>query len=260
MNAADSWPCPADMTECDQFVLYRAERINGRFTKVPYATSGRKASSTDSRTWASFEAVLAVLKAQPGRYSGIGFVFEESNNFTFIDVDHCLDAEQNLAPCVTGLVERFSDSFMEVSPSGTGLHIFVRGRIPTNLPGILLSESGVSIEMYSRARYATLTGRIFRGAPLQLEDHAADLARIYERLTSGKQKTWPLQPLQGGRIQYGHQHSTLVSIAGTLRARRVCDEAILACLMAINRYECERPGSADAISRIVQSTRQWGKR
>ena len=76
-------------------------------------------------------------------------------------------------------------------------------------------------------------------------------------LTKNRQHTWPLQPLQGGRIPYGKQHSTLVSIAGTLRARRVCEEAIEACLQLINEKQCERPGPPAEDRRIVQSSRRW---
>jgi len=63
--------------------------------------------------------------------------------------------------------------------------------------------------------------------------------------------------LQGGRIPCGQQHSTLVSIAGTLRARLVCDEAIETCLQIINTRQRERPGPAENIARIVRSSRRW---
>jgi hypothetical protein len=116
------------------------------------------------------------------------------------------------------------------------------------------------IEMYDHGRYFTVTGRAFRGAPLQIENHSDDLAALYQRLTGAGRRTWPLQPLQGGRIPYGLQHNTLISILGTLRARRVCDEAIEACLQAINEYQCERPGPRVNISRMVQSSREWGTR
>jgi hypothetical protein len=81
---------------------------------------------------------------------------------------------------------------------------------------------------------------------------------LFDHLTSGKRSHWRLQPMPGGRIPYGQQHSTLVSIAGTLRARRVCDEAIEACLQVVNARQCERPGSQDNIARIVKSSRHWG--
>jgi hypothetical protein len=49
----------------------------------------------------------------------------------------------------------------------------------------------------------------------------------------------------------------LVSIAGTLRARRLCEEAIEACLQIVNAKQCERPGTPENIRRIVRSSRHW---
>jgi hypothetical protein len=83
---------------------------------------------------------------------------------------------------------------------------------------------------------------------------------MYGKLTQKVRKVWPLQPLDGGRIPHGQQHSTLVSIAGTLRARRVCEQAILACLLAINEHQLEQPAPAENIARIVRSTRSWSAR
>ena len=91
------------------------------------------------------------------------------------------------------------------------------------------------------------------------KNHSDDLLALFNKLTSHR-TTWPLGPLRDGRIPYGQQHNTLVSIAGTLRARGICDHAIENCLQAINQYQCERPGSRANISRIVQSTRRWGAR
>jgi hypothetical protein len=115
---------------------------------------------------------------------------------------------------------------------------------------------GGAIELYDHARYFAVTGRLFRGSPLQIEDHTKDLLMLYNSLTAGR-RAWPLRSLPGGRILYGQQHSTLVSIAGTLRARGVCDEAIDACLQAINAHQCEKPGPPQNIARIVRSSRKW---
>jgi hypothetical protein len=110
--------------------------------------------------------------------------------------------------------------------------------------------------LYDHARYFTVTGRAFRGAPLEIEDHAGDLLMLYDRLTGGR-KGWPLQPLPGGQIPHGRQHNTLVSLCGTLRTRGVCDEAIEACLQIVNEQQCEKPGPREHISRIVRSSRKW---
>ncbi len=247
---------PDDLSEHDQWVLWRYEEQNGRATKVPYQLGQQRASSTDPSTWASFEAVINEWRSALNWYAGVGFVFSSYDPFCGIDIDDSLDAAGNLKPWARGIVERLSDTYMEISPSGVGLKTWVRGAVPANLAGVSVGDG--QIEIYDHARYFTVTGRSFRGAPLQIEDHSADVRALYDHLTRSKKYRWTLQPLSGGRIPYGQQHSTLVSIAGTLRARRVCDEAIEACLQIINVRQCERPGPQDNIARIVRSSRRWG--
>jgi hypothetical protein len=246
---------PDDLTERDQWVLWRFETRNGRPTKVPYQVTDRLADVSRPATWTTFEDVLNEWRRNPRRYSGLGFVFCNEDPFAGIDLDDSLDDRGAVKAWARGIVERFSDTYMETSSSGKGLKIWARGLLPANLPGVKVGEG--AIELYDHARYFTVTGRAYRGAPLQVEDHADDLLALYQRLTGGR-RGWPLQPLSGGRIPHGQQHNTLVSICGTLRRRGVCDTAILACLQIVNREQCEKPGSPDDVKRIVESSRRWG--
>jgi hypothetical protein len=240
---------PDDLAELDQWAVWRLEAGS----KIPYRTNGRRASSTDLRHWGGLEEARRALEG--GRYSGLAFVFVFDDGLVGIDLDDCIAGADALQPWARGIVERFGDTYVETSPGRKGIKIWARGKLPSNLPGVKVGDGAV--EMYDHARYFTFTGHAFRGAPLQVEHHEADLLRLYEHLTRGR-KTWPLQPLQGGRIPHGQQHSTMVSIAGTLRARRVCDQAISACLLSINEHQCERPGPPENIARIVRSSRRWG--
>src|SRR5260370_2582097 len=54
-------PCiPTALQKRKQWVAWRAERRDGRWTKVPYdPKTGRMASSSDSKTWASIDEPLA---------------------------------------------------------------------------------------------------------------------------------------------------------------------------------------------------------
>ena len=258
--AVQTFAVPSSLAELDQWGLWRPELVGQRTTKVPYsAIDGRKASSTDPARWVSFDAAAAAWARAPQRYAGLAFVFLRGQGLVGVDLDDCLDMAGLPKDWASGIIERFSDTYMETSPSEQGIKIWARGEIPANVPGVKVADG--SIEMYDHGRYFTVTAKAFRGAPLQVEDHAADLLRLYEYLVRPRKvKDWPLQPLAGGRIPHGQQHSTLVSIAGTLRARRVCDEAVLACLQAVNVHQCEQPGSPEAIARIVRSTRLWGAR
>ena len=240
---------PDDLAELDRWGVWRSE--DGR--KVPCRTDGRRASSVAPNDWGELEAARAALRR--GSYSGLAFCFFEQDGLIGIDLDHSLNPDGTCKPWAAGIVTKFGDTYSESSPSGGGLHIFARGSLPAAV--VVKVEDG-GIEAYSAGRYFTYTGQRFNCAPLQVEDHAEDLKVLYERLTQGKRRGWPLQPVEGGRIPYGQQHSTLVSIAGTLRARRVCDEAIEACLQVINARQCERPGPPENIARIVRTSRSWG--
>jgi len=250
---------PADLTELDRWVLWRLEPVGARNAKVPKSVDGRNASSTDAARWAAFEEVIDAWARNPKGYAGVGFVFAPEDGLVGIDLDDCLTPEGKLKEWACGIVERFGDSYSEISPSRLGIKIWARGKLPENVPGVKVADG--SIEMYDHARYFTVTGNVFHGAPRHVEDHAADLLRLYEHLVRPRNaKDWPLQPLAGGRIPHGQQHQTLLSVCGTLRARRVCDEAIMACLQAMNHRQCEQPGTPEAIARMVRSTRTWGTR
>lgn len=125
---------PDDLRERDQWVLWRNEERNGKGTKVPYQVSGRRASSVDPGTWTSFEAVTDEWRRNPNRYAGLGFVFSASDPFCGIDLDDSLDAEAKVKPLARGIVERFGDTYMEISPSGAGLKIWVRVPCPPTCP------------------------------------------------------------------------------------------------------------------------------
>jgi hypothetical protein len=60
---------PDDLTERDQWLLWKYERRGVTRTKVPYSIRGSKASSTDSSDWASFDAALSVLHGNPKKGS-----------------------------------------------------------------------------------------------------------------------------------------------------------------------------------------------
>jgi hypothetical protein len=231
---------PHELVEYKQWVLWRRER--GR--KVPYRINGRRASTTRGANWSEYHLVCRVLESHPKHYSGIGFVFSESDPFIGIDLDDCLeDTTGNPKRCVQGMLERFGDTYIEISPSGLGLKIWAKGKLPRSLEIAL--DDGCSLEMYDRARYFTLTGNVFRNAPLLIEDHANDILTLFEKLSGRDTNNRDLPKYHiapEGKIPYGTQHNTLVSIAGTLRRRCLCDQAIEDCLQAVNRYQCEQPG------------------
>jgi|SRR5215210_7813762 len=147
---------PERLTERPQWVCWRLEERGDRMTKVPYAPGTlRRASSTDLMTWRTFEEALAAYERSEPPYSGIGFVFCSADPFVGIDLDDCRDPE-------TGAVEEWAEEiissvkegYVESSPSGTGIHIIVEGRVRGG------GRREGKVELYGRDRFFTVTGRI----------------------------------------------------------------------------------------------------
>ena len=69
---------PVELRQLTQWVNWRIAQREGKPTKVPKQPSGANASSTDPRTWSTFERVCM----SNGQFAGkIGFVFtKEARN------------------------------------------------------------------------------------------------------------------------------------------------------------------------------------
>lgn len=144
---------PDELKATPQWVVWRYEdHGKPKRDKVPYnPRTERRAKSNDPQTWASFAEARAAF--DHGGYDGVGFVFAEDGGLVGIDLDGCRDPETGeLEPWAAEIVKRMN-SYTEVSPSGTGVHIFVKGALPAG------GRKKGKIEMYREGRFFTVTGR-----------------------------------------------------------------------------------------------------
>ena len=153
---------PQSLKSMANWCAWKLEQRNGRMTKVPYQTNGKRASSTDRNTWTTFDAVSELL-SKDNRYNGHGFML--SDGVIFVDVDHCID---NGAIDKRGadVLSAFPQSFAEISQSGHGLHILTRGMIPRSF-----HNQKLGVEMYGHSRFCALTGQAIQALePTQEQD------------------------------------------------------------------------------------------
>lgn len=146
---------PLEMRRLRRWLRHEAKR--------PISVTGGPASSTNSHTWSSFE------RANSARI-GDGLGFALGDGVACIDLDHCL-SDGVLADWAAPIVAACQGTYIEVSPSGEGLHIFgfaVVGR----------GRRRAGVEVYDRGRYMTVTKRRFRRAPLVLRDISAVVAGL----------------------------------------------------------------------------------
>jgi hypothetical protein len=146
---------PNEMRAYPNFVVWKRDKLaNGKTTKTPYQVrTGYKASVIDPTHWSSFNDAVNIAH----NYDGIGFVFSENDPFSGIDLDDthgdAIALEHQKA-----IVEQF-DSYSEISPSGNGLHIIVKGAVPSN-------HRDGTIELYSSRQYFTMTGNVYNPKPI----------------------------------------------------------------------------------------------
>ncbi|MFP4050706.1 MAG: hypothetical protein ACLFVB_03070 [Thermoplasmata archaeon] len=126
--------------------------------KLPVGSNKSKVlhpiNALDKDNQMSFED--AYRSAQYRTYIGLGFVFNEDDDFVGIDLDDCIYFEEMDIEMME-LVERL-DSYTEISPSGKGLHIIVRSENIEGLKTVKNSENGV--EIYPKKRFFTITGDV----------------------------------------------------------------------------------------------------
>jgi len=180
-SALDVNTIPDELSNRAQWVVWRSESRGGKPTKVPYAAAtGSKASSTDPDTWATFD--VAVEAFGRGDYSGIGFVFSHDDDFAGVDLDDCIDEAGDVAPEAQGVIDKLN-SYTEISPSGRGVKIFLRGGLPIDGTGKKTTnvDGFGGIELYHRGRYFTVTGQHFADTPTTIEDRHDELNEVFRR-------------------------------------------------------------------------------
>ena len=175
-------PYPKELSDLRQWICWRLEPDpkSDKPRKVPYdPKTGRKASSTNPDTWATLAEAMAAREKY--LFTGVGFVFTEECGIVGVDIDHCRNEDGSFTDVAKAILEK-AQSYTEISPSGSGLHIFLRGVMPGK--GNKNSASGV--EMYAAARYFTMTGNRLEGTPEAIADGKDILPWIHENYIAKK--------------------------------------------------------------------------
>ncbi len=161
---------PAELKRLPQWVCWAYINRDGQKSKVPFKAVDalrtapkleRKASVDDPSTWCDFST--AVRSATSGPADGPGFVLTGNENLVAFDLDHCRDGETGkLEEWARDFVARLN-SYSEITPSGEGVRVWARGRWNHER-----NRSG-RFEVYSKARYLTVTAAHIEGTPRTIE-------------------------------------------------------------------------------------------
>jgi putative DNA primase/helicase len=153
---------PLEMKERAQFVCWRSEFHNERWTKVPYQPNGQKAKVNDPSTWHTWTTCLGAYQDEFGSFDGVMFALSADDPYTFIDLDHCADPLDGfIEPWANEICGQFT-SYTEKSPSNSGIHILIKAKLPAG--GHNNQEKG--LEIYDQGRFVTMTGHSIGDVPI----------------------------------------------------------------------------------------------
>ena len=153
------------------------------------------ASSTNPRTWRTLQECVDAIERHPGRYAGVGRVIAKDDPYVGVDLDDVRDPKTGkLSSRAAEIVGRL-DSYAEVSPSETGVKLWVRATMNRayKKPGV---------EVYPHSRYFTLTGWVLPQALPTVEERQGELeAMIQEEFPETEKKlSRPYEGKPGERI------------------------------------------------------------
>ena len=156
---------PAEVKACPQWLLWRKvyNEKRAKYDKIPLSPhSGLPADVTASTSWGSFDLACSQFALHKDKHSlsGLGFVLGYDSGVVGIDIDNLLMTDGSVANPELYESARAFNSYTELSPSRTGLHILVKALLDGG-------RRGKGIEVYGTGRFFTVTGMSY-GPPLPL--------------------------------------------------------------------------------------------
>lgn len=168
---------PQELMERKQWVNWRLipDKDGGKDKKMPFnPISGKGAASNNPATWTDYATAADALERYG--FTGLGFMFTKDDDLVGVDVDHCYDPATKTFNDTAKAIIAKQPTYMEFSPSGTGIHLFFKGTIP----GTGNKNTKTGVEMYEHTRYFTMTGKRLDGATDTIAEDDGTLKWIHE--------------------------------------------------------------------------------
>ena len=185
---------PAQFRE-QRFCCWKWAKQSGRDTKVPYnPKTGMRAKTDDLTTFSTFDEALEQMDSVT-TYAGIGVNIAEPGeglaHVGCIDLDHCIKDDNTLSDSAEEVLNLLPDALAEVSPSGTGLHLFFimpdEFNFDSNTYYVNNRKKGKEIYLPGliKPHFMTVTGKIYRkGAMVVSSDQLQSFLDTYMKRAS----------------------------------------------------------------------------
>lgn len=215
--------------------------------KVPHSIkTGLPCDATDPANWVPYDEAAAA--------STFGLGIALGDGLAGVDLDDCRNPEAgDLTPEARAIIDALH-SFTEVSPSGTGVKVFLTiDWPPASLDGLIENKRRTGLEIYVAGRFFTVTGAHVPGTPDTVEHRDRELRALIAREFGARTvKTSSWIP---DRIPQGTRDDTATSMAGKLRRQGFTESEIRGALAGSTRFD--PPLEAKDIARIAHSVARY---
>jgi hypothetical protein len=247
---------PAELVHLKQWVgwKYVTKKNSTKPTKVPLQASGDPAKADDPATWTTFRSICGRVAKANGQFAGVGFMFTPEDAYAGVDLDNCLMEDGSVMDWAKPILGRFTGTYMEISPSGRGIKIFCKGKLPHGRKiEFHIDSVKCAVEAYSQRRYFTTTGNRWRDAPLSITPHQTDIETALEIAAKLAAPTPAAAAAPAsGPIAEGGRHEALKRMAIKLCKADMTAIEIEAALLAFNAHRCSPPKPENEVRDIAR--------
>lgn len=170
-------PAIRELSEYPNWVCWKIVEVEVKgetlLKKVPINPgTGGNAMVSRPETWGTFAQACERWVNDSAALSGIGFVWSAKLPYIGVDLDKCRDPiDGKINEKATDYIKRLN-SYTEISPSGGGLHVLVRGKLTHKRRRI------GHLEIYSDGRFFTVTGEHLEGTPTGINEAGSVLDKL----------------------------------------------------------------------------------
>lgn len=217
---------PEDLAALPQWLMWRFESKPGQKkpAKMPYycdgsRRTGEQGSPSDRLALLPLDAALA--QAHKRNANGVGFAFLPGDGLIGIDLDKVIyrtdDGDETIKGGAAEIIATLA-SYTEYSPSGTGVHIIVRG-------GPIQSEKSndVGVEVFCGRQFFTWSAQRYPGTPAEVRpispenlERLLGVVRRAKEKRRGERAPAPGTPSSPGRSPSGGEIDPRVKIRSAL--------------------------------------------
>ena len=126
---------PQTMAQLSNWNLWKAEKREKEYAKVPYTLAGTRAKANNAREWMPLEKISRTYLDKTKEYGGLTFLLKNNKAHVMVlDIDCHQDAQLiTITRVLPVLTELLKDAYIEESPSGNGYHIYFIAEKPSRM-------------------------------------------------------------------------------------------------------------------------------